>query len=245
MASLETCVIVGATGGIGSALARRLTAEGTRLVLAARDEARLAELAAELDALPVPTDATRSQEVEALFATAEEHLGSIRGVALSVGSILLKPLHRTRDEDFEQTIALNLGTAFRIGRAAAQHMRRDGGSVVFISTGAAGIGLANHEAIAAAKAGVEGLTRAAAATYAGCGLRFNAVAPGLVETPLSARLTRSDAALRASLALHPLGRIGQADDVANAIAFLLDPRNDWITGQVLGVDGGLATLKTG
>ena len=245
MASLDTCVIVGATGGIGSALARRLAAEGTRLVLAARSEEPLADLAADLDALPIPTDATRTDEVEALFAAAEAHLGSIEGVVLSVGSILLKPLHRTRDEDFDQTIALNLGTAFRVGRAAAQHMKRGGGSVVFISTGAAGIGLANHEAIAAAKAGVEGLTRAAAATYASCGLRFNAVAPGLVETPLSARLTRSEAALRASLALHPLGRIGQADDVARAVGFLLDPRNDWITGQVLGVDGGLATLKTG
>jgi NAD(P)-dependent dehydrogenase (short-subunit alcohol dehydrogenase family) len=118
-----------------------------------------------------------------------------------------------------------------------------GGSVVLSSSVAARTGLANHEGIAAAKAGVTGLALAAAATYATRGLRFNVVAPGLVRTPLTSRLTSSEAALKASTAMHPLGRIGEPSDLASAYAFLLDPRHTWITGQVFGVDGGLSTVR--
>jgi NAD(P)-dependent dehydrogenase (short-subunit alcohol dehydrogenase family) len=170
--------------------------------------------------------------------------GPIRGVVNLAGSILLKPLARTTDAEFAETLGQNLMTAFHVARAAARTMT-DGGSVVLVSTGAAAVGLPNHEAIAAAKAGIEGLVRSAAATYAAKGLRFNAVAPGLVDTPLAARLTKSEAALKASVALHPAGRIGQPGDVARVIALLLDPRNTWITGQVIGVDGGLSRLKVG
>ena len=112
-----------------------------------------------------------------------------------------------------------------------------------MSSCAAGVGLANHEAIAAAKGGVEALVRSAAATYAGAGIRFNAVAPGLVATPMARKITENEGALKASVAMHPLGRIGRPEEVASAIAFLLGPQSAWTTGQVLGVDGGLARVK--
>jgi NAD(P)-dependent dehydrogenase (short-subunit alcohol dehydrogenase family) len=123
-------------------------------------------------------------------------------------------------------------------------MMQDGGSIVLVSTAAARIGIANHEAIAAAKAGILGLTLSAAATYAGRRIRVNAVAPGLVETPLSERITRSEANRKASEAMHALGRLGKPGDVASLMAWLLDPENEWVTGQVFGVDGGLATLRS-
>jgi NAD(P)-dependent dehydrogenase (short-subunit alcohol dehydrogenase family) len=104
-------------------------------------------------------------------------------------------------------------------------------------------GLANHEAIAAAKAGVIGLMLSAAASYAGINLRFNAVAPGLVQTPLTAQLTASETSRKFSEAMHALGRLGTPEDVARAIVFLLDPLNNWITGQVLAVDGGLSRVR--
>ena len=112
------------------------------------------------------------------------------------------------------------------------------------ATAAARTGFVNHEAIAAAKGGVIGLTLSAAATYAPRNIRVNCAAPGLVDTPLAARITSNEAAMKASAAMHALGRIGRADDVASGIAWLLDPENNWVTGQILGIDGGLGTVRS-
>lgn len=233
------CLVIGAAGGIGRKLAELLHREGWSLVLAGRSLDSLAAVAATCAAATASLDARDFDAVDAVF---QAHPG-ITGAVNLAGSILLKPAHLTTAQDFDDSIALNLRTAFALTRAAGRHLKSTGGSVVLMSSCAATIGLQHHEAIAAAKAGVEGLMRAAAATYAGAGIRFNAVAPGLVATPLARRITDNEGALKASVAMHPLGRIGQPEEVARAIAFLLSPDNAWITGQVLGVDGGLATLR--
>jgi len=233
------CLIVGAAGGIGRQLVDLLQTDGWSLVLAGRNRSALEEVAGACGGEVSRLDAIDFDAVDATFQ-AHPDLTDVVNLA---GSILLKPAHMTTAKEFDEVIALNLRTAFALTRAAGKRMRRTGGSVVLMSSCAGGIGLPNHEAIAAAKAGVEGLVRAAAATYAGSRIRVNAVAPGLVATPMAKRITDNDAALKASVAMHPLGRIGQAADVARMIAFLLNPDNDWITGQVMTVDGGLSTVK--
>jgi len=237
--STSHCLVIGATGGIGRALVARLAERGWRLVLAGRTSKPLMDLAEEHSAEARVLDAREALPLEKLFS----EFPDISAAVNLAGSILLKPAHMTFDEEFDETIGLNLGTAFSLVRASGRAMRARGGSVVLMSSCAAGIGLPNHEAISAAKAGVEGLVRSAAATYAPSRIRFNAVAPGLVETPPSSRITRNDASLRASIAMHPLGRIGTPGDVARTIEFLLDPANDWITGKVVGVDGGLSSVR--
>lgn len=166
------------------------------------------------------------------------------GVVNAVGSILLKPAHLTSEAELAETIRLNLQTAFAVVRAAGKVMT-DGGSVLLFASSASEVGLPNHEAIAAAKAAVGGLTRSAAATYAPRGLRVNALAPGLVDTPLASRITGNPKSREVSVAMHPIGRIGVAEDIAPAARWLLDPASGWVTGQVIALDGGMSRVRAG
>lgn len=237
---MSNIAIIGAAGGIGSALARRLDAGGHQLLLIGRSAERLAPLAEELSCPMAVADAIDAESLRLALNAA----GPLQGIVNCAGSILLKPAHLTTDSEWMDTLQTNLTTAFNVVRAGARLMMQTGGSIVLCSTAAARIGLANHEAIAAAKAGVIGLTLSAAATYAGRNIRINCVAPGLVDTPLASKITGNEAALKMSLSMHALGRAGKPAQVASMIAWLLDPENDWVTGQVFGVDGGLGTLRS-
>jgi 3-oxoacyl-[acyl-carrier protein] reductase len=240
---VQRVLVIGAAGGIGSAVVRSLATSGHSVFLAGRDEGRLAALGSELGLPHGTVDATDPDAVDACADTATTALGGLSGIVNCAGSLLLKPAHLTSTADWQATLAANLTSGFGCVRAAGRLLRETGGSVVLVSSAAARIGLANHEAIAAAKAGIIGLVRSAAATYARQKIRFNAVAPGLVRTPLTKGLVASELAEKASIGMHPLGRLGEPEDVARAIEFLLDPAQGWITGQVLGVDGGLADVK--
>lgn len=243
-ASASSMLIFGATGGIGTAVCRRLASRGTRLAIAGRNPEKLKLLGEELGACAFPVDATRFDDVAKCVQQAIERLGSLSGIACCVGSLLLKPAHSTTEDEWNSTLAANLSSAFAVVRSGAAVMTESGGSIVLVSSAAARTGLAHHEAIAAAKAGIMGLTLSAAATYAPKRIRVNCVAPGLVRTPLTSRLTGSEASLKTSVSMHALGRIGEPDDVAAAIEWLLSPEQSWVTGQVLGIDGGLGSVRT-
>ncbi len=223
-------LVIAASSGIGQATTALLKAQGHSVVTTARDETKLKP--------DVILEATDFEAVQEAFET----VGPLDGVVNCCGSLLLKPAHLTTKEQYQSVIDASLTTAFATVRAAGKHMTR-GGSVVLISSAAALEGLANHEAIAAAKAGINGLVLSAAATYAPNNIRVNAVAPGLTKTPLTAALTANEASSKASAAMHALGRLGEPEDIARAIVFLLDPANSWITGQVLAVDGGLSRVR--
>ena len=213
-------------------------------MVAGRTPEPIAMLASELGAHGVAVDATRFDQVDAMFGEALELYGRVDGVVNCVGSLLLKPAHITSEIEFADTLAANLTSAFAAVRAGARAMMKTGGSIVLVSSVAARVGIANHDAIAAAKAGIIGLTFSAAATYARQRIRVNCVAPGLVRTPLTKKFTESESAYKASVNMHPLGRIGEPADVASAMAWLLDAEQGWVTGQVIGIDGGLGSLRS-
>jgi len=243
--STRSYLILGGAGAIGSAVARRLSAAGHHVVVAGRTAEPLEALATEIGGTAFPMDARDFDQVAAAVERAKE-AGIFSGAMNAVGSIVLRPAAATSRETFDEVIETNLTTAFALVRSAGSALARgDGGSLVLMSSAAGSVGLPNHEAIAAAKGGVEGLTRAAAASLARRGVRVNALAPGLVDTPLAERITSNEKALEASRALHPLGRIGTPDEVASLATWLLTDEGSWMTGAVLPIDGGMADVRTG
>lgn len=240
----KVAVIGGITGSIGGATARILADDGWTIAGFARKEDRLRDLASGSAYHLFQADATDSGAVDEVFGKIRDKLGRIDAYVHAIGSILLKPAQSLTDEDWRQCLSVNLDSAFHTLRAGVRVMLKNGGgSLAYVSTAAARTGLPNHEAVAAAKAGLEGLVRSAAASYANKGIRVNAAAPGMVETNLSASFLANDASRRISEAMHPTGRVGRPGDIARVLAFLVNPSNDWITGQVWAVDGGMAHLR--
>jgi 3-oxoacyl-[acyl-carrier protein] reductase len=165
---------------------------------------------------------------------------SVDGVVNFCGSIVLKPIHLTSYELFKETIDINLMTSFNLAHAVTTHIKKDC-NLIFFSTAAAHIGLPNHESIASAKLAVEGLAKSLAASYAKANLRCNVIAPGLVDTPMSECIFRSEKAKEVSKSMHGLDRLGKPKDLVDCLLWMLS--SDWMTGSVIIVDGGLSTVK--
>ncbi|MCG8353960.1 MAG: SDR family oxidoreductase [Kiloniellales bacterium] len=232
----DPVLILGGTGGIGSALARRCRERGRPVHITGRDGGRLAALAQSLDAGASQVDVGDAEQIEqAVEAAAPD--GRLGGLAYCVGSIDLVPLRRATAAQLAQSYALNVIGAALAVQAAAAALKAAEGAVVLFSSVAVQRGFANHSVIAAAKGGVEGLTRALAAELAPA-VRVNCVAPSLTRTPLAEGLLANKAMAEGISAAHALGRLGEPDDVAALAVFLLGHEAAWMTGQIVGVDGG-------
>ena len=247
----HTLVVTGATGGVGRALLRAIEPTAYRVALVSRDgnrlDAVLADLPDGLEGFAIEADVSRPEGAQAAFAEAAEKLGEApTHLAHCAGTTLLAPLHRTTDAQYRDCLAANLDSAFFTLRAWVQgrvKVPEPAGAAVLFSSVVSLIGVSNHEAIAAAKGAVASLIPAAAATYAGQGIRINGIAPGLTRTGATERLFAAKGAEEQITAQYPLGRYAQAEDQARAAAWLLSDEAGWITGQILPVDGGFTAVR--
>lgn len=237
-------LIVGGTTGIGAALAALLTETGLPVHVIGHDAARLQNAEAKLGCTTSLADARDPEALAAAIAAAGAE--GLTGLAYCAGSMLLKPIAQTTAADLLDAVQLNaIGAAMAV-KAAVPLLRREDETapgIVLFSTVAVRQGFANHTTIALAKGAVEGLTMALAAELAPR-IRVNCIAPSLTRTPLATKLTSNEAMAKAIAGMHPMQRLGEAADAAALAVFLLSPAAGWITGQVIGVDGGRSTLRT-
>ena len=244
----NTCLITGGSGGIARALAATLRAQGWRIARAGRSADKLAP-----DDGDLLIEADVGTEAGAVLAVAQataEFGAPPSAVVNAAGAILLSSVVRTSETQYRDCLAANLDTAFFTAKAyvaALAQAQKEGGSgagrLLLFSSVAAGMGVGNHAAIAMAKGAIEALVRSLAADHSAMGLRVNAIAPGLMATPLTAKLVANEASKKAISAQYPLGRHGEADDAAGLAAFLLGPGGDWINGQVIALDGGFTAVR--
>ena len=238
----KVVLVIGATGGIGEVVSKRLDDEGASLILFSRNEEKLNKLNNELNSkhIVICGDATNLNDLETAVSNGIEQFGRIDSMIHAVGSIVLKPLHNTDEETFRNVLDQNLISPFLAIKSVIKNMlKQQSGNIVVVSSVAGSKGLMNHEAISAAKGGLESMIRSASVTYAKKGIRFNGVALGLVDTPLAKFLTANDISRKASESIHPMGRIGSPQDVVEAILYLASENSSWVTGTIIPIDGGM------
>ena len=231
----RTILVVGGTSGIGQAIVQDLLEKDAEIIMASRkkpDES-IAEQVKHI-----------SLDVSEIGDELKELPDTLHGLVYTPGTITLKPFTALKPDQFLEDFRINvLGAAQVIQQALKPLRAAEGASVVLFSTVAVQVGLNYHASVAAAKGALEGLGRSLAAELASKKIRVNLVAPSLTDTPLAQNLLSTDEKQEASRQRHPIGRYGQPEDIARAAVFLLSDESDWITGQVIHVDGGLSTLK--
>jgi len=235
----KRAIITGAAQGIGKAIAERFAAEGASLLLADIDGARVAALAAELGQQAFTADVSNKAEVEALIAHADALWGGLDVLVNNAGIIRRDDLLQFSEEDWDAVMDTNLKTLFFLSQAAARHMaERGSGKIVNIASLLTFQGGIRVPSYAAAKSGVGGVTKAMANELAPKGVQVNAIAPGYIATNNTAALQADETRNRQILERIPTGRWGRPEDIAGAAVFLASEASDYVTGQVLAVDGG-------
>ncbi len=238
-------MITGGGSGIGAATARRFAAEGATLAIIDRDPEGLLRIGAEVDGHAYALDVRDSEEVTEVINVIAQTLGQIDILVNNAGTGDLRPLHTVDDKLWHRLIDVNLTGTFNLTRAVIPYMLETGGGAIVNNASVSGFAPTRNEAAySAAKAGVISLTKSAALEY-GPTVRANCVAPGHVRTPMTAVWDQMPDAFEPIAATIPLGRIGEAEEVAEVILFLASDRSSYITGQTLVVDGGAILPQAG
>ena len=233
-------VILGATGAIGSSLANQLNNDQLDCHLVGRNEDELKKIADKLNYTYSVCDVLKLGFVDNLKKDLEGM--EIQGIAYCIGSIDIKPFKLTKANDFVSSYVLNVVAVTDVIRAFQEKLKNNKGSIVLFSTVAAKKGFANHSIISPAKAAIEGLTVALAAEFAP-NIRVNCIAPSLTKSKIASSVLKNQTIEEAIAKMHPLKRIGEGDDSANLANFLLTTKSSWITGQIIGVDGGRSNIS--
>ena len=228
-------LVIGGSTGIGLELVKKIIAEGHDVTAVSRHRGEL-PLEAKFVELDILGD----------VSVLKDNLpDTLHGLAYCPGTINLKPFVRLTADDFRKDYEVNvIGAVKVIQQVLPQLKAAKQAGILLFSTVAAKAGMGFHASIAAAKSAIEGLTVSLAAEFAASKIRVNALAPSLTDTPLAGGLLATPERREASEKRHPLGRIGTADELAEAAYFLLSDKSSWITGQVIGIDGGMSTLKS-
>jgi len=233
-------LIFGATGAIGSSLAQQLKKSGQDAHLIARNEDELKSISDNLGFTFTVVDVLEEGFIDKVKSDTSEF--DISGLAYCVGSIDLKPLKRVTESDLNQCMKLNLYSAIEAIKGFQDDLKKNYGSIVLFSSVAAQKGFTNHTIIASAKAALEGLTVTLAAEFAPS-IRVNCIAPSLTNSKISQSMLKSEVVAEALAKAHPLKRLGEGKDSASIAKFLLSDESSWVTGQIIGVDGGRSRLS--
>jgi NAD(P)-dependent dehydrogenase (short-subunit alcohol dehydrogenase family) len=239
--SNKVAIISGGGSGIGKAIAEAFVREGAQVVIAGRDVKKLERKAREIggDCLAVSADVSNARDVQKLVSAAVEKFGHINILVNNAAVLLPGTAESISEEDFDQTFNVNVRGLWLLSRAVLPHMRKGGGgSVINIGSVLSMLGARSRVAYAASKGAVLAMTRAMALDHAAENIRVNCICPGIVETELVAKFNTDEAVRRQRLAMHPLGRFGQPEDVAGLAVFLASDESAWITGTAQTVDGG-------
>jgi len=233
-------LIFGATGSIGSKLSEKLYESNKDVHLIGRDEEELKKLSSNFNCEYTVLDILSDNISE--FVKDEFNNINISGVAYCIGSIDLKPLKLAKKQDFERCLSLNFFPVIEIIKGLQDNLKRNKGSIVLFSTVAVQRGFSNHSIISSAKGAIEGLTVSLASEFAP-DIRVNCIAPSLTDSKMSKPLLKSKIITDGIAKSHPMKRIGKAEDAASMAKFLLSDESPWITGQIIGVDGGRSSLS--
>jgi len=232
--------IVGATGSVGRSLSHLCRQAGYTPWLISRYTAPLTALSSSLDNAPFTTlDVMDADEAKEILKP--DMPKDLVGYCYAVGSIDLKPFSRVMPEDLRSTFDLNVTGMLSTLQPLLPTLKKNSGSVVLFSSVAVGQGFSNHTSISASKGAIEGITRTLAAELSPK-VRVNCVAPSLFTSALSEGMLSNDAVKKGIEKSHPMGRVGEGEDVARAAMWLLGKEQGWVTGQIVGVDGGRSTV---